>query len=182
MNRICVFCGSSSGADRAFVKAARSLGSALALREVELVYGGAKVGIMRELADATLSTGGTVIGVMPRAMAEKAHPGLSKLHLVDSMHQRKRLMHDLSDGFIALPGGLGTLDEFFEAVTWAQLGLHHKPCGLLNISNYYDNLLEFLDHAVTQQFMRPTHRDLFLVEKDPQRLLQRFVGVELGQE
>ncbi|HEX6289525.1 MAG TPA: TIGR00730 family Rossman fold protein [Herpetosiphonaceae bacterium] len=176
IQRICVFCGSSPGRSPAYMGAARALGLALARRKIGLVYGGAHVGLMGEIANAVIEHGGHVTGVMPRALIEReiAHQGLAELRVVDSMHQRKALMAELSDGFIALPGGFGTLEEFFEIVTWAQLGLHRKPCGLLNQSGFFDQLRAFLDFAVGEQFIRPQHRAMILVEADPDRLLDCF--------
>ncbi len=176
MKRVCVFCGSSSGAIADFAEAARLLGHLLAGREITLVYGGSSFGLMGELARAVLDGGGEVIGVTPSFLLEKEKPmgGLVDLRVVSSMHERKALMENLSDGFIALPGGLGTLEEFFEIVTWAQLGMHGKPCGLLNVFGYYDKLIEFLDAAVEQLFIKPQYRNMFIVEKEPDILLNRF--------
>jgi uncharacterized protein (TIGR00730 family) len=173
MTRVCVFAGSSSGARAEYLAAATALGRVLAAREIGVVYGGARVGLMGALADATLASGGEVIGVIPSAMVERevAHTGLTDLRVVTSMHERKALMADLSDGFIALPGGWGTLDEFFEILTWAQLGLHRKPCGLLNVRGYFDRLLSFLDHAVEEGFVRREHDSLFAVSDVPATLL-----------
>ena len=174
IQHVCVFCGSSPGAHPRYVQAARHLGQTLARRGLTLVYGGAKVGTMGQLAQAALDTGGHVIGVIPRALAEMevAHTGLPDLRVVDSMHERKALMADLADAFIALPGGLGTIEEFFEVLCWAQLGLHTKPCGLLNVGGYYDRLTSFLDLCVEEQFVRATHRELILVEQDTDALLE----------
>ncbi|HVA68562.1 MAG TPA: TIGR00730 family Rossman fold protein [Candidatus Binataceae bacterium] len=176
MKRLCVFCGSSPGADPAYAHAARKLGSILAKARIGLVYGGASVGLMAEIADAAMEERGEVIGVIPRSMVdmEVAHSGLTDLRIVDSMHQRKALMGDLSDGFIAMPGGLGTLEEFFEVLTWAQLGMHAKPCGLLNVGGFYDQLLAFLDHATGQRFIKPAHRATVLVAESPEDLLAQF--------
>ena len=173
---ICVYCGSSEGRDEAYARQARQLGQSLAERSIMLVYGGAKVGLMGILADATLDAGGSVIGVMPQALVdkEKAHGGLSKLHVVGSMHERKALMAELADGFIALPGGAGTLDELFEVWTWGQLGFHGKPCGLLNAASYYDPLRTFLDHAVSEGFIRACHRDMLIFANTAEELLSRF--------
>jgi uncharacterized protein (TIGR00730 family) len=148
----------------------------LAAENIALVYGGGRVGLMGVLADAALEQGGDVIGVIPHALDTKelAHDGLTEMHVVDTMHERKALMADLADGFISLPGGLGTFDESFEILTWAQLGIHAKPCGLLNVGGYFDKLIGFLDHAVEQRFIKPQHRDLVLVEGDPGRLLERM--------
>lgn len=176
--RLCVFCGASAGARPAYDAAARALGATLARRGHDLVYGGANVGLMGTVADAVLAGGGRVAGVIPSALVEKeiAHRGLSDLRIVSSMHERKAAMAELSDGFIALPGGLGTLDELFEILTWAQLGLHAKPCGLLNVEGYYDPLVTFLDHAVAERFVRPAHRAALMVESDADALLDRFLG------
>jgi uncharacterized protein (TIGR00730 family) len=174
--RICVYCGSSPGSQPAYVDAARVLGSAMAERGIGLVYGGASIGVMGAVADAVLSSGGEVIGVIPESLAnrEVAHSGLSRLHVVGSMHERKSLMAELSDGFIALPGGWGTFEEIFEALTWAQLGLHRKPCGLLNIAGYYDHLAAFLDHAIDQRFVREACRPMMMIETRPEALIDRF--------
>jgi len=176
MKRLCVFCGSSSGADPAFALAARKLGSLLAGAGIGLVYGGASIGLMGEVANAAIQANGEVIGIIPRSMVTKeiARRGLPDLRVVDSMHQRKALMADLSDGFIAMPGGLGTLEEFFEVLTWAQLGMHTKPCGLLNLDGFYDQLLAFLDHSVDQGFIKPVHRSKILVADAPEPLLDRL--------
>jgi uncharacterized protein (TIGR00730 family) len=176
ISRLCVFCGSSRGARPEFEQAARDLGATLAVEGITLVYGGGRVGLMGVLADAVLENGGDAIGVIPHALDTKelAHEGLTEMHVVDSMHARKALMADLSDAFLALPGGLGTCDELFEIVTWAQLGLHTKPCGLLNVAGYYDKLIALLDHAVDEQFIKPQHRDLILVERGHRRLLERM--------
>ena len=181
MERICVFCGSSPGARPEYREAACQLGRILAARELGLVYGGSNVGIMGAVADAVLEHGGEAIGVIPSRLVGKgiAHPQLSTLHIVDSMHDRKALMAELSDAFIALPGGLGTLEEFFEAVTWSQLGVHHKPCGLLNVCGYYDHLIAFLDHMVAQYFLKPVHRDTVLVDDTPEALLQQLTTYEV---
>jgi uncharacterized protein (TIGR00730 family) len=176
MRRICVYCGSSPGALPAYLEAAQALARALAARGIELVYGGGRVGLMGALADAVLGGGGRVIGVIPRALwdREVGHTGLTELRLVGSMHERKLLMADLADGFIALPGGMGTLEEFCEILTWSQLGLHQKPCGLLNIAGYYAPLLAFLDQMVDQGFLRPEYRALSLDDTDPDALLAQF--------
>lgn len=173
MNRICVFCGSSAGDRPEFSAAARRLGATLAGRDLGLVYGGASVGLMGVLADAALAAGGEVIGVIPAALVSKeiAHSGLSELVVVDSMHQRKARMAELADGFIALPGGMGTMEETFEVLTWAQLGIHQKPCALLNAAGYFSPLLSFLDSAVQRGFLRRQHRDMLLVSSDPDELL-----------
>lgn len=176
LRRVCVFCGSSSGADPAFASAAARFGALLASRGIGLVYGGGSVGLMGVLADAALRAGGHVIGVIPSALAlkEVAHDGLPDLRIVATMHERKALMADLADAFVALPGGLGTLDELFETLTWAQLGIHRRPCGLLDVGGYYQPLLAFLDRAVDMRFLRREHRDLLLVDEDPERLLDRL--------
>ena len=174
MRRVCVFCGSSSGARACYVDAARALGRVLAQGKIGLVYGGGRVGLMGVLADTVMAAGGEVVGVIPEAMVSKevAHQGLTDLRVVGSMHERKALMAELADAFVALPGGFGTFEEFCEIVTWAQLGLHRKPCGLLNVEGYYDRLLALFDHAVAEQFVRPMHRALVLEEHDPERLLR----------
>lgn len=171
--RICVFCGSSVGADPAYLADAKSLGERIARGGCGLVYGGTSVGLMGVAADAALAGGAEVIGVLPRKLKEReiAHRGLTKLHLVGSMHERKALMASLSDAFVALPGGYGTLDEFFEIVTWAQLGIHSKPCILINTGGYYDSLLRFLEHAVSEGFVRPGNRDLVQAARDPAEAL-----------
>ena len=176
MTRLCVYCGSSSGSQPEYTEAAEDLGRALVKRNIELVYGGASVGTMGVLANTVLAEGGRVIGIIPQALVDRevAHTGLSELRVVTSMHERKTLMAELSDGFIALPGGLGTLEELFEVLTWGQLGLHQKPCGLLNIRDYYRSLIDFLDHAVGEEFIKAVHRAMLLVEERPDRLLQRF--------
>jgi len=178
MKSICVFCGSSPGIRPEYTATARQLGGLLAARGLTLVYGGGNVGMMGQLANAVLENSGQVTGIIPEAIAdmEVAHTGLNDLRVVDSMHTRKALMADLSDGFIALPGGLGTLEEFVEILTWAQLGFHAKPCGLLNVAGYYDNLLAFIEHTSDQQFIQPEHRELILVENDPVKLLDRFTA------
>ena len=178
MQRICVFCGSSPGGNPTYTELATALGALLARERLALVYGGGKVGLMGVLADAALAHGGEVIGVIPQALfdLEVGHTGLPDLRIVASMHERKALMADLSDAFIALPGGLGTLEEFCEIVTWAQLGLHRKPCGLLNSECYFDPLIRFFDHMVEERFLRPEHRALMLVEHDPAALLDRLAG------
>jgi uncharacterized protein (TIGR00730 family) len=180
MTRVCVFAGSSSGSRPEYRAVGTGLGHLLAARGIELVYGGARVGIMGTVADAVLAGGGCVTGVIPRALVEKevAHSGLTDLRVVASMHERKAMMADLSDGFIALPGGWGTLDEFFEILTWAQLGLHHKPCGLLNVRGYFDRLLSFLDHSIDEGFVRREYRSMIAVADSPDALLERLAGYE----
>jgi uncharacterized protein (TIGR00730 family) len=179
-SRICVFCGSNTGSNPAYARAARDLGKLLAAQKLTLVYGGGKIGLMGELADAVLSAGGEAIGVIPHSLVRKelAHAGLTDLRIVDTMHERKSLMADLADAFIALPGGFGTLDEFCEILTWAQLGLHRKPCALLNTAGYYDHLLALFDHAVAERFLPPQHRAMLVVSDDPQELLQQMSSSE----
>jgi uncharacterized protein (TIGR00730 family) len=176
MKRICVFCGSSPGARPAYRTAAANLGAALVARGMGLVYGGANVGLMSELAHSVLDAGGEVIGVIPRSLVQRelALTGLADLRITDSMQERKAVMADLADGFIAMPGGLGTLDELFEVLTWTQLGIHQKPSGLLNVEGYFDALLAFLDHAVAERFVKDAHRSMLIVEPEPHRLLDRL--------
>jgi uncharacterized protein (TIGR00730 family) len=178
--RLCVFCGSSAGQDPVYLATARALGEALANNGIELVYGGASVGLMGAVADAVLAKGGYVIGVMPQALVDKeiAHKGLSDLRVVGSMHERKALMAELADGFIALPGGLGTFEELFEVWTWAQLGYHRKPCALLNAGGFYDKLTDFLDDVVERGFVKPIHRAMLIVENDPAVLIQAIRAYE----
>jgi uncharacterized protein (TIGR00730 family) len=173
---VCVFCGSSPGIDPAFTEAARSLGRILAEANVRLVFGGGHVGLMGVLSNAALEARGEVIGVIPKSLVEReiAHAGLTDLRIVGSMHERKAMMSDLSEGFITLPGGTGTLEEFFEVLTWAQLGEHNKPCGLLNVAGYYDPLLSVFDHMVDRGFLSESNRALALVESEPEKLLQRL--------
>jgi len=180
MNRVCVYCGSSSGTVPDYVAAARELAALLAGSGIGLVYGGAAVGTMGALADAVLEAGGSVTGVIPQALHDKeiAHTGLTRLHVVDSMHERKSLMAVLSDGFIALPGGFGTLEEIVEVLTWGQLRFHEKPCGLLNVAGYFDHLLAYLDHARDQGFIRPQHRAMLLTAETPGELLDLFEHYE----
>jgi uncharacterized protein (TIGR00730 family) len=173
---ICVFAGSSPGNDPALLEAASALGRALIARDYGLVYGGASIGLMGRVADTVLSAGGQVIGVMPDFLAaqEIAHRGLTELKITSSMHERKDMMASLAEGFIALPGGFGTLEEFFEVITWAQLGLHTKPCGLLNVNGYYDSLLRFLDTAVENRLLRRENREMVLVAPTADALLDRM--------
>lgn len=177
LRNICVYCGSSPGRGELYADAARAVAAALVERDLGLVYGGASVGIMGVVADHVLHLGGRAVGVIPEALAsrEVAHYGLTELHVTQSMHERKTMMAELSDGFIALPGGIGTMEEIFEIWTWAQLGLHHKPCGLLNIAGYYDPLRAFLDHTVEERFVDPTVRGMLMVEDAPDALLDRFM-------
>ncbi|HYH09526.1 MAG TPA: TIGR00730 family Rossman fold protein [Thermoanaerobaculia bacterium] len=176
MRRICVFCGSNKGADPAYLDAVRILGRLFATEGIGLVYGGGSVGLMGELADTVLSSGGEVIGVIPHALwaREVGHRGLTDLHIVDTMHERKAMMADLADAFIALPGGLGTLEEIFEIWTWAQLGLHTKPVGFLDVGGFYKPLMQFLDRAVRERFLKEEHRAIAVIESDPEKLLRRF--------
>ncbi|MGR8931352.1 MAG: LOG family protein [Gammaproteobacteria bacterium] len=176
IKNICVYCGSSPGRLEVYGKAAQALAQALVNRDFGLVYGGASVGIMGIVADQVLALGGRVIGVIPKALAHKeiAHDNLTELYVTDSMHDRKMRMAELADGFIALPGGIGTMEELFEIWTWAQLGFHQKPCGLLNVAGYYDSLIGFLAHMLNEQFVKqPTH-GMLLVENEAESLLQRF--------
>jgi uncharacterized protein (TIGR00730 family) len=176
VNRLCVYCGSSIGADGGYVDAARELASLLVAADIALVYGGANKGIMGILADSVLELGGEAIGVIPKALHDQeiAHPGLTELHVVNSMHERKSLMAVLADGFVALPGGFGTLEEIVEVLTWGQLRFHSKPCGLLNVNGYFDHLLAYLAHAESEGFLRSEHRDMLLVADTAALLLDRF--------
>ncbi len=176
MKSVCVFCGSNFGRRELYAEAADGVGRTIAARGLRLVYGGSKVGLMGVLADAVLKAGGSVVGVIPGALVEReiAHSGLTELRQVASMHERKATMADLADGFMALPGGAGTLEEFFEIWTWGQLGHHRKPVGLLNVGGFFDPLLAFLDHAESERFMRREHREMLLADADPARLLDRF--------
>lgn len=176
MKRICVYCGSNPGLLPDYCAAARRLGHELAGRDYGLVYGGASVGVMGAVANGVLEKGGSVIGVIPRSLAVKevSHHGLDELIVVSSMHERKARMAELSDGFIALPGGWGTFEEIFEMLTWAQLGFHQKPCGLLNVASYYDELYSFLDKAVEQQFVKEEYRPMIMMEASAEKLLKRF--------
>ena len=180
LRSICVFCGSNRGGREEYGKAAAGLGRLLAGRGLRLVYGGAAVGLMGALADATLAAGGEVVGIMPVALVEReiAHAGLTELRAVGSMHERKATMFDLADAFIALPGGAGTLEEVFEIWTWGQLGHHQKPIGLLNVAAFFDALLAFLDHQAAESFMRREHREMLLADADAERLLERFVAYQ----
>jgi len=176
MKSVCVFCGGNPGRNPAYLEAARAFGEQLARNGLELVYGGAQVGLMGAVADATLVHGGEVFGVIPEFIAarEIAHLGVTKLEVVSSMHERKAKMAARADAFVALPGGYGTLDEIFEILTWSQLGLHRKPCAVLNVAGYFDGLLTFLDHAAEEQLLRPEYRAMLLVESDPARLVARL--------
>jgi uncharacterized protein (TIGR00730 family) len=180
MRRVCVFCGSSPGARPAYSEATAELARLLVADGLGLVYGGANVGLMAVLADTVLAEGGDAIGVIPQPLVDReiAHPGLSDLRVVGSMHERKALMAELADAFVALPGGLGTLEELFEVYTWSQLGLHSKPCALLDVDGYYSGIADFLDHAVSERFVRADHRAMLVVESDPRVLLDRLRDVE----
>ena len=173
LSALCVFCGSNLGRDPAYAESARRLGRLLAERGVKVIYGGGRVGLMGTLADAALEAGGAVVGVIPHALKrrEMAHEGLTDLRVVQTMHERKQLMADLSDGFVALPGGFGTFEEFCEVLTWSQLGLHAKPCGLLNVKRYYAGLLALFDHAVAEQLLQPRNRAMVIAESEPEALL-----------
>jgi uncharacterized protein (TIGR00730 family) len=176
--RVCVFCGSSPGRSPEYAAAARRLGSLLARRGVGLVYGGGNVGLMGIVADAVLAEGGEVVGVIPRALVDRelAHARLTELVVVATMHERKQRMHDLSDGFIALPGGFGTLDELFEALTWAQLGMHRKPCGLYDVADFWAPLRALVERQVAEEFVRPHHAMMLLHNHDPEALLDAFAA------
>jgi len=176
LKRVCVFAGSSPGVLAAYADCATALGRELASQGIGVVYGGAQVGLMGLLANAALGEGGEVIGVIPQALLAKevAHSGLSQLRVVASMHERKAMMAELSDGFVALPGGIGTLEELFEVLTWNQLGLHAKPCAILNVAGYYDHLLTFLEHATSEHFVRGEHAGMLLVEESPRRIVERL--------
>ncbi|MNX85658.1 LOG family protein YvdD [compost metagenome] len=176
MNRICVFCGSKPGNRPAYVESARALGRALVARGLGLVYGGASVGVMTEVADTVLAAGGEVIGVIPETLLQRevGHRGLTELHVVQTMHERKALMASRSDAFIGLPGGYGTFEELFEVITWGQLGIHRKPVGLLNVEGYYDAFMALVDHAVAEGFIPPSHRGLILVDTTPEGLLDQL--------
>jgi hypothetical protein len=180
LRNICVYCGASPGGRPVYIEQARALASAVVDRGIGLVYGGGCVGIMGALADAVLERGGAVTGVIPGSLVEKevAHDGLTELVVTASMHERKTIMAERSDAFIALPGGLGTLEELFEVWTWAQLGFHSKPCGLLNVNGYFDGLIRFLDHATEEDFIKPPHRNMLAVETEPQTLLDRLAAFD----
>lgn len=180
IRRLAIFCGSNPGARPDYADGARSLGKLICKRDISVVYGGSSVGLMATLAETMLEESGEIIGVIPRMLVERevANTALADLRVVESMHERKALMAELADGFIALPGGIGTLEEFFEIWTWGQLGMHEKPCGLLNTAGYFDPLLDFLDRAVAERFVRPVHREMVIVESDPESLLQRFSEYE----
>ena len=176
MNSLCVFCGSSPGANGAYASAARAFGELLAANHITLVFGGGKVGLMGQLANSVLANGGTAIGVIPEALVRKevAHESLTAMHVVKNMHDRKAMMYNLSDGFVVLPGGTGTLDEMFEVFTWMQLGMLVKPLGLLNVGGYFDHLTAFLSHSVAERFLTPEHLAMLITERDQHVLLQRL--------
>ena len=178
LRSVCVFSGSNPGARSSYAEAATALGTLLARRGTRVVYGGGRVGLMGSVADAALAAGGEVVGVIPQHLVDRevAHSGLSDLRVTGSMHERKALMAELSDGFVALPGGLGTLEELAETLTWSQLGLQDKPCGLLDVEHFFGPLLAFLDHTVTERFVSPAHRALVLAADEPQRLLDLLEG------
>lgn len=178
MQRLCVFCGSSPGNDSTFVETAERTGRLIAEQGMELVYGGGGRGLMGAVADGALGANGKVIGIIPRHLfkREGLHHGLTRLEAVDTMHQRKAMMAELSDGFLALPGGIGTMEELFEIWTWTQIGVHGKPCGILNVDGYYDGLLSFLDGMVDRGFLAQSHRDVVLVDDDPASLIERVVA------
>jgi uncharacterized protein (TIGR00730 family) len=177
--KICVFTGSRHGARSIYADGARRLGRALVERNFGLVYGGGRVGLMSVIADAVLAAGGHVTGVIPQNLVTKEvlHTGLTELRVVRSMHERKAVMAELADGFIAMPGGIGTMEELFEVLSWAQLNLHNKPCALLNSAGYYRRLIDFLDHAVAEEFLKPKHRTLLLIESEPELLLERCAAL-----
>lgn len=183
LQRVCVYCASNDGVRSEYLAAARQMGTVIAQRGYALVYGGGGTGLMGALANATLAAGGEVIGVMPHALVQReaAHQGLTALHVVDSMHERKAMLTEMADAFIALPGGLGTLEEFFETWTWAQLGVHHKPVGLLDVAQYWQSLVTMLNHMEAEGFMRGTPQEWLVMETDPARLLDRLVTFEPPQ-
>lgn len=178
MKRLAVFCGSSFGASEAYRQGAIQLGKELAKRSITLVYGGSSNGLMGVVADTVLSEGGRAIGVLPKFLEarEISHKGLTELHTVETMHERKAKMMDLADGFIVLPGGTGTLEEFFEVFTWGQIGLHQKPCGLLNIQHYYDPLIHLFEHMIDQQFLQEKFRSMAIIEEQPDQLIEQFLN------
>jgi uncharacterized protein (TIGR00730 family) len=184
IEKLCVFCGSSTGSHPAYFEAANQLGRELANAGVTLVFGGGRVGLMGIIADSALAAGGQVVGVIPRSLVEKeiAHASLTKLHVVESMHERKALMADLADAFVLLPGGFGSWEEFCEIVTWLQLGIHRKPCAILNVAGYYDGLLSLADHALAEGFLRPAHHEMVIVESNPEALLSRLANAEIPSE
>ena len=180
MNSVCVFCGASPGKRPVYLDAARRVGRTLAARGMKMVYGGGSVGMMGAVADACMEAGGEVIGVITQRLQdlEVGHPGLTQMHIVETMHQRKAMMAELADGFVSLPGGVGTLEEMFEVFTWAQLEIHSKPCGLLNVEGYYDRLYEFLEHVVEERFLLREHGEMLLLGEDIDALLERMMAFE----
>ena len=180
IKRICIFCGSNKGTRPVYVQAAQTVARLLVAHQIGIVYGGGNVGLMGVLADTARAAGGEVTGVIPHSLMAKelAHNGLSDLRVVDSMHERKALMAELSDAFIALPGGYGTFEEFCEVLTWTQLGLQRKPCGILNVAGYYDHLLKLFDHAVAEEFLKSKHREIVLSDSDPGSLIRRLLEYE----
>ena len=180
IERVCVFCGSNGGTDPAYVTAAADTGRFLASQGVGIVFGGGRVGLMGKIADTVMEEGGSVTGIIPRSLAEKevAHEHLSELHIVGSMHERKAMMAELSDGFIAMPGGFGTFEEICEMITWTQLGFQIKPCGILNVHGYYDDLISLFDNATEKGFIRPEHRELVLVGETIEELFDAMTGFE----
>ncbi|MBW7923094.1 MAG: TIGR00730 family Rossman fold protein [Rubellimicrobium sp.] len=180
LRRLCVFCGSNAGASPDYVAAGRALGRMLAGQGIGVVYGAGGIGVMAAVADGALEAGGEVVGVIPRHLwtLEVGHRALTELHVVESMHERKNLMAELADGFVALPGGIGTLEEFFEVWTWGQLKLHHKPVGLLNVGGYFDRLLDFLGQMVAERFLHNGHHAMMLVDADPARLVERMAAYQ----
>jgi len=184
IQRLCVFCGSSSGTRPVYAEAAAQLGRDLAKSKIALVFGGGRVGLMGILADSVLAAGGQAVGVMPRALVEKeiAHTSLTELHVVESMHQRKSLMADLADAFLLLPGGFGSWEEFCEVLTWLQLGIHRKPCAILNVAGYYNGLLSLADHALAEGFLRPAHHKMVIVADHPQAALSQLTSASIPSE
>jgi uncharacterized protein (TIGR00730 family) len=178
MNKICVFCGSSPYSDSKYYETAKDLARLLVKNKIGLVYGGSNIGTMKVIADTVLDAGGEVFGIMPQVLVDKeiAHPGLTELHIVQSMHARKALMAELSDGFIALPGGIGTLEELFEILAWALLEIHKKPCGILNAHQYYDKLMDFLNHAAAEHFIKAEHHSILIMEEASEILLEKMNG------
>ncbi|MEH7247428.1 TIGR00730 family Rossman fold protein [Neobacillus niacini] len=180
MKRLAVYCGSSLGASEAYKTGAIQLGKELAKRNITLVYGGSSIGLMGAVADTVLLEGGHAIGVIPRVLEEReiSHRGLTELYKVETMHERKAKMVELADGFVVMPGGTGTLEEFFEVFTWGQIGLHKKPCGLLNINHYYDPLISLFDHMIDQKFLQEKFRTMAIIEDEPEALLEKFLNYE----
>ena len=178
IKKLCVFCGSSPYTDPTYDATAEELAKLMVTNGIGLVYGGSNIGTMKVIADTVLAAGGEAVGIMPQILVDKeiAHPGLTELHIVDSMHARKALMAELSDGFIALPGGIGTLEELFEILAWALLEIHKKPCGILNAHQYYQKLIDFLNHAAAEHFIKEEHHSILIMEEDPEILLQRMNG------